>query len=45
MDLKEIGCDNGSLIKLVQDHIQWSALVLLVLNLHILLSDTVSSLK
>lgn len=28
MDIKKISCDNGSMTELVQDNIQWYALVL-----------------
>jgi hypothetical protein len=37
MDLMEIGCEDGRWMELAQDCLQWSALVLKVLNLWVLL--------
>jgi hypothetical protein len=36
----EIGCEDGMWMKLTQDHVQWQALVLTLLDLQILLLDT-----
>ena len=40
MDLREIGCDNGSWMEVAQDRVQWQALVLAVLNLLVLLPES-----
>jgi hypothetical protein len=37
MDLNEMGCEDGRWMELAQDHVQWQALVLAVLNLGVLL--------
>jgi hypothetical protein len=37
MDLREIGYEDGRWMELVQDHVQWQAMVLAVLNLGVLL--------
>jgi hypothetical protein len=37
MYLREIGYDDGRWMKLAQDHVQWQALVLVVLYLQVLL--------
>jgi hypothetical protein len=42
MDLKETGCENGKWIELAQDRVQWRALVLAVLNLRVLLPESVN---
>jgi hypothetical protein len=36
-DLREIGSEDGRWMELAQDHVQWRALVLAVLNLGVLL--------
>jgi len=35
----EIGCEDGRWMELAEDHVQWWALVLAVLNLCVLLPD------
>jgi hypothetical protein len=40
MDLKKIICRNGRRMELAEDHIQWQALVLTVLNLQVLLPES-----
>ena len=40
MDLKEIGYEAGSWTELVQDRVQWQALVFAVLNLLVLLPES-----
>jgi hypothetical protein len=40
MDLREIGCEDGSWMELTQDHVQWWALVLTVLNFWVLLPES-----
>ena len=42
MDLREIGCEDGSWIHLAQDRVLWQALVLAVLNLLVLLPELVN---
>jgi hypothetical protein len=37
MDLMEIGCEDGRLVELAQDRVQWRTLVLAMLNLGVLL--------
>jgi hypothetical protein len=37
MILRQIGCEDGRWMELAQDHVQWQALVLAVLNLLVLL--------
>jgi hypothetical protein len=39
MGFREIDCKNGSCMELVQDRVQWRALLLAVLNLRILLPE------
>jgi hypothetical protein len=39
MDLSEIGCEDVRWMELDQDHVQWQALVLVVLNLMVLLQQ------
>jgi len=39
MDLMEIGCEDGRLVELAQDRVQWRTLVLAMLNLGVLLPD------
>ena len=40
MYLREISCEDGSWMELVQDCVQWQALVLAVLKLLVLLADS-----
>jgi hypothetical protein len=40
MDLREMGCEDGKLMELAQDRVQWWALVLAVLNLRVLLPES-----
>jgi hypothetical protein len=40
MDLSEIVCEDGRWMELAQDHVQWQALVLVVLNLQVLLPQS-----
>jgi hypothetical protein len=40
MDLRETGCEDGKWLELVQDRVQWRALVLAVLNLRVLLTES-----
>jgi hypothetical protein len=37
MVLREIGCDNGRLIGLAEDHVPWWAFLLVALELQVLL--------
>jgi hypothetical protein len=37
MDLREIGCEHGRWMELVENHVLWKALILVVLNLLCLL--------
>jgi hypothetical protein len=39
MDLREMGCVDGSWMKLAQDRVQWRALVLVALNLRVELPE------
>jgi hypothetical protein len=41
MDLNETGFDNEMWMKLAQDHVQWQTLLLAVLNLQVLLSESI----
>jgi hypothetical protein len=40
MDLGKIGCEDGSWMELAEDRVQWQALVLAVLNLLVLLPES-----
>jgi hypothetical protein len=40
MDLREIGYEDGKWMELVQDRVKWLALVLEVLNIHVLLPES-----
>jgi hypothetical protein len=40
VDLRETGCEDGRLMELAQDRVQWRALVLAVLNLRVLLPES-----
>jgi hypothetical protein len=40
MDIKEIGCEVGKWMELVQDHVKWQALVSAVFNLLVHLSKS-----
>jgi hypothetical protein len=40
MDLMEIGCGDGRWMELAQDHVQWWASVLAVLNMWVLLPES-----
>jgi hypothetical protein len=40
VDLKELGCKDGSWMELAQDHVQWRPLVLVELNLQVLLPES-----
>ena len=42
MDLREIGCEDGSCMELAQDRVQWQAFVLAVLNFLVLLPELVN---
>jgi hypothetical protein len=37
---REMGCEDGRWMELAQDHVQWQALVLAVLNLRVLLPES-----
>jgi hypothetical protein len=39
INLMEMGCETGRWMELAQDHVQWQALVLAVLNLWVLLTQ------
>jgi hypothetical protein len=39
MGLREIGFKDGRWMELAQDHVQWQALVLMVLNLRVLTAE------
>jgi hypothetical protein len=39
VDLNETGFGNGRWMKMAEDHVQWQALVLIVLNLQVLLPE------
>jgi hypothetical protein len=40
MDIREIGCEDGRWVELVQDRVQWRGFVLAVLNLRVLLPQS-----
>jgi hypothetical protein len=40
--LRDTGYEDGRWMELAQDHVQWQALVLAVLNLQVLLSELVN---
>jgi len=40
VDLMEMGCEDGRWIELTQDHVQWQAFVLAVLNFLVLLPES-----
>ena len=40
MDLREIGCEDGMWMELAEYRVQWQALVLAVLNLLVILSES-----
>jgi hypothetical protein len=42
-DLRETGCEDGRWMELAQDPVQWWALVSAVLNLRVLLPESVNS--
>jgi hypothetical protein len=44
MELGKIGCECGRQMKLIQDCVQWQALVTVMLNLQVLLSGHVINL-
>jgi hypothetical protein len=35
MELRKIGCEDGSWMELAQDYVQWQALLLAVMTLHV----------